>query len=225
MAKLVGASETFDPAKLAELDEDTKADTSIEVSGVAAGLQTALDYTGYGGRVIIGSWYGNHAKPAALKLGLSFHRSHLRILVSQVSHKVERGRFHGLIIWLDSWTDIYLFSLFAIYYLHRSVVFQLNYKIDGVKLAGESSKKLGDRIQAQSEGKRLTAISNRRSIHLHRFSAAWELLKRIRPSKSLTSKVVTPFKVAEAFKALDVQAAETIAVLIDYSADKRPSRR
>ena len=84
LAELVGASEVIDPSNLANLEEDARADTSIEVSGVAAGLQTALDYTGYGGRVIIGSWYANHQKPAPIKLGLAFHRSHLRILVSQV---------------------------------------------------------------------------------------------------------------------------------------------
>lgn len=87
LAQLVGASEALDPSNFATLGEDAKVDTSIEVSGVAAGLQTALDYTGYGGRVVIGSWYANHEKPAALKFGLAFHRSHLRILVSQVKSR------------------------------------------------------------------------------------------------------------------------------------------
>jgi 2-desacetyl-2-hydroxyethyl bacteriochlorophyllide A dehydrogenase len=58
-------------------------DVSIEVSGSPKALQTALDSTGYGGRVVVGSWYG--ARPAALSLGLQLHRSHLTIIMSQVS--------------------------------------------------------------------------------------------------------------------------------------------
>jgi alcohol dehydrogenase len=57
-------------------------DTSVEVSGVPAGLQTAIDATAYGGKVIVGSWYGS--KPAPLRLGLDFHRGHLTLRASQV---------------------------------------------------------------------------------------------------------------------------------------------
>jgi len=100
VARKVGASVAVAPAELGrkggreggeeeeeEEEEEEKADTSIEVSGVAAGLQTAIDHTRYGGKVVIGSWYGYHAKskPAMLRLGLGFHRSHLRLCVSQVS--------------------------------------------------------------------------------------------------------------------------------------------
>jgi len=57
-------------------------DTSIEVSGHPKGLQAAIDHTGYGGKVVVGSWYGN--APASLKLGMKFHRSHLTLVASQV---------------------------------------------------------------------------------------------------------------------------------------------
>jgi hypothetical protein len=40
-------------------------------------------FIGYGGKVIIGSWYGTHTAP--LQLGLAFHRSHLHLKASQVS--------------------------------------------------------------------------------------------------------------------------------------------
>ena len=59
----------------------------------------------------------------------------------------------------------------------------------------------------------------------HRFGVAWELLKKIRPSRTLTSKVVPPQRVAEAFKALDEQAAATLAVLIDYDLESRTGVR
>lgn len=47
--------------------------------------QSALDLTGYGGRVVLGSWYGGGA--AQLNLGMAFHRSHLTIQTSQVRVK------------------------------------------------------------------------------------------------------------------------------------------
>jgi threonine dehydrogenase-like Zn-dependent dehydrogenase len=131
-----------------EEDGVHEADTSIEVSGVAAGLQTAIDQTGYGGKVVIGSWYGNHETPAALRLGLAFHRSHLRLYVSQVSRISTELQ--------DRWTKA------------------------------------------------------------RRYQTAWRLLKEIRPSTTLTSRVVAPEQVKEAFHALDTQPAETLAVMIDY---------
>jgi threonine dehydrogenase-like Zn-dependent dehydrogenase len=150
LARLVGATEARDPAALGGQggEEEEQADTSIEVSGVAAGLQTALDHTGYGGRVVVGSWYGNHEKPATLRLGLPFHRSHLRVQCSQVSR---------------------------------------------------ISTELQDRWSKA-----------------RRFGVAWELLRRLRPSRTLTTLVVAPERVGEAFEALDTRAVETLAVLIDY---------
>jgi len=58
-------------------------DVSIEVSGNARALQSAIDNTRSGGRVIVGSWYGN--ADVKLKLGIDFHRSHKTIKTSQVS--------------------------------------------------------------------------------------------------------------------------------------------
>ena len=58
-------------------------DVAIEVSGNFRALQSAIDCTRNGGRVIIASWYGN--KPCTLKLGIEFHRSHKTIRTSQVS--------------------------------------------------------------------------------------------------------------------------------------------
>ena len=58
-------------------------DVSIEVSGNSRALQSAIDNTRDGGRVIIGSWYGN--SDIKLKLGIDFHRSHKTIKTSQVS--------------------------------------------------------------------------------------------------------------------------------------------
>jgi threonine dehydrogenase-like Zn-dependent dehydrogenase len=58
-------------------------DVSIEVSGNARALQSAIDHTSNGGRVIVASWYGN--KDVSLKLGIDFHRSHKTIRTSQVS--------------------------------------------------------------------------------------------------------------------------------------------
>lgn len=148
LARLMGATEATDPAVLVKGEEEQEADTSIEVSGVAAGLQTALDFTGYGGRVIVGSWYGNHEKPATLRLGLPFHRSHLRVQCSQVSR---------------------------------------------------ISTELQDRWSKA-----------------RRFGVVWDLVRRLQPSRALTTLVVPPQRVAEAFEALDQRAMETLAVLIDY---------
>jgi threonine dehydrogenase-like Zn-dependent dehydrogenase len=58
-------------------------DVSIEVSGNARALQSAIDDTMNGGRIIVGSWYGN--TDVLLKLGIDFHRSHKTIQTSQVS--------------------------------------------------------------------------------------------------------------------------------------------
>lgn len=59
-------------------------DAIIEVSGHPSGLQTAIDLIGCGGRLIIGSLYGEKLVP--LHLGLSFHRRNLQIVTSQVSN-------------------------------------------------------------------------------------------------------------------------------------------
>ena len=59
------------------------ADLSLELSGSPADLDDAIALTGFGGRAIIGSWYGE--KKATLDLGGAFHRSRIRLVSSQVS--------------------------------------------------------------------------------------------------------------------------------------------
>ena len=59
------------------------ADLSIELSGSPSALDDAIASTGFGGRVVIGSWYGE--KKAALDLGGAFHRSRIKLISSQVS--------------------------------------------------------------------------------------------------------------------------------------------
>lgn len=76
----MGASQALIPGKNSQ---GVQFDVSIEVSGNARALQSAIDNTVNGGRVIVGSWYGN--KDVSLKLGIDFHRSHKTIQTSQVS--------------------------------------------------------------------------------------------------------------------------------------------
>jgi alcohol dehydrogenase len=59
------------------------ADLAYELSGDPAALNSAIDATGYAGRIVIGSWYGE--KRAELGLGDEFHRSRIRLQSSQVS--------------------------------------------------------------------------------------------------------------------------------------------
>ena len=59
------------------------ADLAFEVSGSPNALNQAIAVTGFGGRIVIGSWYGK--KPVAAALGGSFHRSRIRLMSSQVS--------------------------------------------------------------------------------------------------------------------------------------------
>lgn len=59
------------------------ADLVYELSGRPETLNNALDICGYGGRIIVGSWYGTKQSP--LNLGGRFHRSHATLRASQVS--------------------------------------------------------------------------------------------------------------------------------------------
>jgi len=59
------------------------ADLSLELSGAPAALDEAIALTGFGGRVVIGSWYGE--KKVTLDLGRTFHRSRIQLISSQVS--------------------------------------------------------------------------------------------------------------------------------------------
>lgn len=59
------------------------ADLAYEISGVPLALDQAISLTGFSGRVVIGSWYGQ--KQTQLDLGGRFHRSRIRLISSQVS--------------------------------------------------------------------------------------------------------------------------------------------
>jgi threonine dehydrogenase-like Zn-dependent dehydrogenase len=80
MASTMGASQALLPS---ESEASGPFDVSIEVSGNSRALQSAIDHTRDGGRIVIGSWYGNSS--IELKLGIDFHRSHKTIKTSQVS--------------------------------------------------------------------------------------------------------------------------------------------
>jgi 2-desacetyl-2-hydroxyethyl bacteriochlorophyllide A dehydrogenase len=89
-----GASESLDPSAndvLGELQKRAHAeqtargfDLIYELSGNPAALNQAIAATGFGGRVVIGSWYG--AKRADIDLGGRFHRDRIKLISSQVSH-------------------------------------------------------------------------------------------------------------------------------------------
>lgn len=85
-----GAHAAFDPcqadAPAGRLSSDSggaMADLVFELSGEPSALNAAISACGFGGRIVIGSWYGT--KPAALDLGGRFHRSRIRLIASQVS--------------------------------------------------------------------------------------------------------------------------------------------
>ncbi|MEW5867778.1 MAG: zinc-binding alcohol dehydrogenase [Chloroflexota bacterium] len=73
------------PETAGQLDEllPGGADLTFELSGAPQALDEAIHLTGFDGRVIIGSWYGQ--KRASLALGGRFHRSRIRLISSQVS--------------------------------------------------------------------------------------------------------------------------------------------
>ena len=83
-----GASVCLDPGderiqqKLAEYLPNG-ADLTYEVSGSPDALDQALTATGFAGRIVIGSWYGN--RTSSLNLGGQFHRSRIQLISSQVS--------------------------------------------------------------------------------------------------------------------------------------------
>ncbi|MCU0489305.1 MAG: zinc-binding dehydrogenase [Anaerolineales bacterium] len=68
--------------KLREI-QPSGADLVYELSGAPPALNQAIAATCFGGRVVIGSWYGE--KRVQLDLGGYFHRSRIRLISSQVS--------------------------------------------------------------------------------------------------------------------------------------------
>ena len=89
----MGAQVSLDPvgpdglARLHSMFQEERsyagADLTYELSGNPAALDQAIAATGFNGRVIIGSWYGQ--KRVDLNLGGRFHRSRVRLISSQVS--------------------------------------------------------------------------------------------------------------------------------------------
>ncbi len=72
------------PARLAAfLEKSGGADLVYELSGNPAALNAAVASCGFGGRIVVGSWYGR--KEVRLDLGSRFHRERLKIVSSQVS--------------------------------------------------------------------------------------------------------------------------------------------
>jgi threonine dehydrogenase-like Zn-dependent dehydrogenase len=89
----LGAHDALDPTlpdALSRLHEALQqgrpyrgADLTYELSGNPAALDQAIAVTGFNGRVVIGSWYGQ--KKTSLNLGGRFHRSRISLISSQVS--------------------------------------------------------------------------------------------------------------------------------------------
>jgi 2-desacetyl-2-hydroxyethyl bacteriochlorophyllide A dehydrogenase len=59
------------------------ADLTFELSGNPTALNDAIVLTGFSGRIVIGSWYGE--KQVEVNLGGTFHRSRIKLISSQVS--------------------------------------------------------------------------------------------------------------------------------------------
>ncbi len=93
VSQAVGANICLDPADPAVLEilrqslgaheRYAGADLVYELSGAPETLNQAIATTGFGGRIVVGSWYGQ--KRATLDLGGRFHRARLEIISSQVS--------------------------------------------------------------------------------------------------------------------------------------------
>ncbi|TAN52258.1 MAG: oxidoreductase [Methylococcaceae bacterium] len=69
------------------------ADVCFELSGNMAAINQAIALSGFAGRIIIGSWYGDASQP--LDLGGHFHRRRIQLISSQVStlHPALSGRW------------------------------------------------------------------------------------------------------------------------------------
>jgi 2-desacetyl-2-hydroxyethyl bacteriochlorophyllide A dehydrogenase len=80
----LGAHAALDADSPGALDPlRSSADLTYELSGSPAALEQAIAVTGFGGRVVIGSWYGDQR--VSLDLGGAFHRSRIELVSSQVS--------------------------------------------------------------------------------------------------------------------------------------------
>ena len=68
----------------------TNCDVVIHASGVAAGLNTAIDLAGDEATIVELSWFGDG--PSALNLGGAFHSRQLKLIASQVGHMAASHR-------------------------------------------------------------------------------------------------------------------------------------
>lgn len=83
-----GARVSLDPAEPQIMEElktrlSIGSDLTFELSGSPPALDQALAVTGFAGRLVVGSWYGQ--KRVNLDLGGHFHRSRIRLISSQVT--------------------------------------------------------------------------------------------------------------------------------------------
>lgn len=93
MSLALGAQAALDPEasdSMAQLKDALQtengykgADLTYELSGNPCAVEKAIEVTGFDGRVVIGSCYGQ--KPSGLNLDGHFHRSRIRLISSQVS--------------------------------------------------------------------------------------------------------------------------------------------
>lgn len=79
LARQLGAGQACGP----DGDLTGPFDLILELSGNPAALNRAIDLADFGGRVVVGSWYG--VKQAPLALGGHFHRNRIQLISSQVS--------------------------------------------------------------------------------------------------------------------------------------------
>jgi len=89
-SKRLGAGECYDPKDPALHEKlgvvagrGGDADLVYELSGNPEGLNAAVSFTRFSGRVVVGSWYGT--KKVDLDLGSCFHRGRVSLVSSQVS--------------------------------------------------------------------------------------------------------------------------------------------
>ncbi len=86
-ALALGADVAYTPEEISLHPPSSAADeyydVALELSGVPDALNNAIEKVGFGGRVIVGSWYGQ--KAVSLDLGGRFHRDRIQLISSQVS--------------------------------------------------------------------------------------------------------------------------------------------
>jgi threonine dehydrogenase-like Zn-dependent dehydrogenase len=112
LARLWGAGSILAPEEVRDWvgrgrDGAIGLDGAVEVSGKPEALDQALELVGFGGRIVVGSWYGRRS--AALNLGGPFHRRRIQLIASQVStiapalsgRWTKERRFHLVWEWLQ----------------------------------------------------------------------------------------------------------------------------